>query len=113
MAYAKLDKNKDGTVKVEDLLTVYDGSQHPDFVSGLKTERQIIEEFMQIWETHKKDGIVTIEEFEDYYKDLGASIDFDDYFELMIRNAWHILGVEGWCSNTTNQRYLKTNDDGR
>ena len=39
------------------------------------------------WETHKKDAIVTIEEFEDYYKDLSASIDSDDYFELMIRNA--------------------------
>jgi len=50
---------------------------------------------MSVWETHKKDGIVTIEEFEDYYKDMSASIDNDDYFELMIRNAWHIKGGEG------------------
>ncbi len=68
---------------------------------------------MQVWETHKKDGIVTIEEFEDYYKDISASIDNDDYFELMMWNAWHILGGEGWCANTTNQRYLVTHDDGR
>jgi len=68
---------------------------------------------MQVWETHKKDGIVTVEEFEDYYKDISSSIDLDDYFELMIRNAWHILGGEGWCANTTNTWYLVTHEDGR
>ena len=68
--------------------------------------------FMSVWETHKADGIVTIEEFEDYYKDLSASIDRDDYFELMIRNAWHIAGGEGWSANTTVKRVLKTNLDG-
>ena len=42
---------------------------------------------MQVWEKHKIDAIVTREEFEDYYKDISSSIDRDDYFELMIRNA--------------------------
>jgi len=39
-----------------------------------------------------KDGKVTQKEFEVYYKDVSASIDDDDYFELMIRNAWHLDG---------------------
>ena len=37
---------------------------------------------------------------------MSASIDLDDYFELMIRNAWHIPGGEGWCANTANKRVL-------
>ena len=55
--------------------------------SGRKTADEVLSDFMTVWETHKRDQIVTIEEFEDYYKDLSASIDSDDYFELMIRNA--------------------------
>ena len=67
---------------------------------------------MGVWESHKKDGIVTREEFLDYYKDISAGIDNDDYFELMIRNAWHIAGGEGQMANTTIKRVLKTNPDG-
>ena len=59
-----------------------------------------MKEFMGVWETHKKDGIVTIEEFEDYYKDISASIDRDDYFELMMNNTWNLDGKrvtkKGW-----------------
>ena len=29
--------------------------------------------------------------------EVSASIDDDDYFELMIRNAWHIPGGQGQC----------------
>ena len=60
-----------------------------------------------------KDGKVTPEEFCNYYANVSASIDNDDYFELMIRNAWHISGGEGWCANTSNRRVLVTHTDGR
>jgi len=112
MAFAILDKSGDGVVTLKDLLMSYDCTQHPDFISGTRTDKEIMTEFMQIWETHKKDGIVSREEFEDYYKDISCSIDNDDYFELMIRNAWHIPGGEGWCENTTIKRYLSTDENG-
>ena len=60
----------------------------------------------------KKDGIVTTEEWEEYYKDISASIDDDDYFELMIRNAWHIDGGKGQYENTTIKRELVRDKDG-
>ncbi len=112
MAYAVLDKDGSGQVTIADIEIAYDVSCHPEFQSGRKTKEEVLRDFMGVWETHKKDGIVTIEEFEDYYKDISASVDDDDYFELMIRNAWHIEGGEGWCANTTIKRVLKTNPDG-
>ena len=72
MAYKVLDNTGDGIVKVDDIMNAYDASYHPDFVAGRKNEKEIIEEFMQVWETHKRDGIVTLEEFEDYYKDISC-----------------------------------------
>ena len=86
-AYGILDKDGSGQVTLADIQMAYDVSFHPDFQSGQKTKDEIMTEFMGCWETHKKDAIVTIEEFEDYYKDLSASIDNDDYFELMIKRA--------------------------
>ena len=67
---------------------------------------------MSQWDRSKKDGIVTLSEFEDYYTDLSASVDRDDQFELIIRNAWHIPGGEGWSANTTIPRHLVTDADG-
>ena len=58
------------------------------------------------------DGLVTLKEFIDYYQTVSASIDDDSYFELMMRNAWHITGGEGQSANTANLRVLVTyNDD--
>ena len=86
-AYRVLDKDGSGQVTLKDIEMAYDVSFHPDFQSGRKSAQDVLKDFMTVWETHKKDAIVTIEEFEDYYKDLSATIDSDDYFELMIRNA--------------------------
>jgi Ca2+-binding EF-hand superfamily protein len=87
LAYNVLDKDGSGQVDLKDIRIAYDTSCHPDVIGGRKTSDEVLLEFMGVWEKHKKDGIVTIEEFEDYYKDISASIDRDDYFELMIRNA--------------------------
>merc|ERR1711885_85007 len=47
-----------------------------------------------------------------YYENVSMSVDNDDYFELMIRNTWHISGGEGWCANSSNRRVLVTHADG-
>lgn len=113
MAYDVLDVDGSGHVDINDFAVAYDVSKHPDFLQGKKSKEQILLEFMNHFEdSNLKDGAVTREEFINYYTGVSANIDNDDYFELMMRNAWHISGGEGVCANTTNKRVLVTRADG-
>jgi Ca2+-binding EF-hand superfamily protein/riboflavin synthase len=112
-AFALLDKDKSGTVEVNDIQAAYNAKQHPDVIAGKKTENQVLREFLDTFDCGEKDGKVSPAEFCKYYSQVSASIDDDDYFELMIRNAWHISGGEGVCANTTCRRVLVTHSDGR
>ena len=106
-AFGILDKDGSGALEVSDIVGVYDASKHPDVLSGKKTESAVFREFLDTFDggsSNKGDGLVTPKEFEEYYANVSASIDDDDYFELMMRNAWHISGGEGWCANTSNRR---------
>lgn len=112
-AYAVLDKNSDGQVDMQDVVGRYDVSQHPDVQAGLKSKIHVLREFLDSFDCGEKDGIITPYEFSRYYGNVSAAIDDDDYFELMIRNVWHISGGEGWTENTTCRRVLVTHPNGR
>jgi Ca2+-binding EF-hand superfamily protein len=109
--YDLLDQNTDGHVTFSDIKAAYDVNKHPEVLSGAKTPQQVLVEFMKGWDKNG-DGLVTREEFIDYYNDISASIDNEDYFELMIRNAWHLHGGEGAAANTSNLRVLVLHHDG-
>jgi len=113
MAFNVLDTDGSGYVTVEEIADVYDVSQNPEVISGKRTTKEALLEFMGQWESGEKDGVVSYEEFENYYKEISASIDGDDYFELMIRNAWRIAGGAGQAANTANLRVLVTDKDGK
>jgi Ca2+-binding EF-hand superfamily protein len=112
-AFTIVDRNGNGIVDMSDLKAAYDPSRNPDVMQGQKTADQALREFMAVWENDSSvDGKVTKEEFIDYYQDVSASIDRDDYFELMIRNAWHMSGGSGASENTSNIRVLVIFTDG-
>eukprot|EP01002_Notosolenus_urceolatus_P001067 NODE_1270_length_1497_cov_37.366713_g1055_i0.p1 GENE.NODE_1270_length_1497_cov_37.366713_g1055_i0~~NODE_1270_length_1497_cov_37.366713_g1055_i0.p1 ORF type:complete len:440 (-),score=108.69 NODE_1270_length_1497_cov_37.366713_g1055_i0:56-1375(-) len=110
-AYSLLDANRDGTVTLHDLLELYDVSRHPDVLSGSKKPEEVMQAFAAGWDKNE-DGVVTWEEFKDYYEDISCGIESDEYWELLMRNAWHISGGSGVCSNTTCRRVLVTHEDG-
>merc|ERR1712178_604293 len=90
-AFNKLDKTNDGEVTVEDLRGVYDPRHHKKYKSGEYTEDDVFREFLTSFDTPgEADGIVTWEEFLNYYNGVSASIDKDVYFDVMMRNAWKL-----------------------
>jgi len=139
LAFSVLDKDGSGVVDVNDIQGLYNARFHPDVIGGRRTEEEILNEFIDSFNIQKKNfamkesvsakntsgskkavpkqvvakGTITRDMFIDYYSNLSASIDLDDYFELMMRNTWHISGGDGWSANTTNKRVLVKHMDGR
>jgi len=111
-AFAVLDRNGTGDVTIEDLRMCYNARMHPYVIDGRMTEAQVLDDFMSQWDSTKRDGIISKREFIEYYEGVSCAIDRDDYFELMIRNAWHMAGGEGMSENTSNSRVLVTMPDG-
>jgi len=111
-AYDLLDKDGSGEVTVNDIKGAYNCSEHEKVVSGEWTEYDALQEILATYEQGEADGVVTFQEFLEYYRDLSAGMESDDYFELMVRNAWHISGGKGQAANTSCRRVLVTHTDG-
>lgn len=119
-AFGLMDTDGSGVITLSDIKANYDAKGHPKVQSGQMTEDQALTELLEAFEgdhlgggEHVGDGQVSFEEWERYYTAVSASIDEDDYFELMMRNAWHISGGTGAMENTSNLRVLVTHTDGR
>lgn len=98
-AFAIMDKDSGGTLDINDIRQVYNAKQHPDVKSGKKTEDEILMEFLETFEAHftsmpgnedARDGIIDKKEWLEYYSNVSMSIDKDDYFILMMTNAWNL-----------------------
>jgi len=112
MAFQVLDRSGDGVVRVDDIQASFNAKHYPDVMEGRLSEHDALEHFLAQFDGVHKDGCITRDEFMAYYENISASIDDDSYFELMIRNAWHIPGGTGQSANTANARVLVTMDDG-
>jgi len=68
MAFQVVDVNGDGVLTVDDLKDSYDLSWHPGVKDGRMTKDQALREFLSQWDRINPDGVVTREEFREYYK---------------------------------------------
>merc|ERR1711937_778960 len=94
-----------GTVSAADMAHVYDVSSNPAVKSGKMSPAAAVQLFMDHFDRNH-DHAITLDEFIENYQWVSSNIDSDDYFELMMRNAWHMTGGEGADANTSNLRVL-------
>jgi Ca2+-binding EF-hand superfamily protein len=89
-AFNRLDMNGSGELTPDDIATIYDVSMNPEFVEGRKTKDQILSDFLGNFEGKKgnNDGVITKDEFVDYYTDLSMSVPSDEYFVRMMESTW-------------------------
>ena len=108
-AYAIMDTDKSGKLDINDIRQSYNAKANPDVQSGKKTEEEVLTEFLDTFEdtfcdlkghADSRDGVVTMQEWLEYYNNVSMSIDRDDYFELMMNNVWNLDGKrvtkKGW-----------------
>lgn len=89
----QFDATGDGVLSPEDVIDRFDPTEHPDVKSGSKKAQDVFREFLRSFEVGGEiEGKITRREFLNYYHNVSASIEHDDYFEVMLRHAWHIAG---------------------
>ena len=47
-----MDKDKSGSLTIDDLRGVYNGKKHPDVINGRRTEDDVLGEFLETFEMH-------------------------------------------------------------
>jgi Ca2+-binding EF-hand superfamily protein len=107
-AFQLMDKDGRGTITVSDIEHVYDVSQNSDFQEGKKTKEEILVDFLSGFEGMKgnRDGVITWEEFSDYYSDLSMSIPDDIYFVRMMESIWCMCEDEESDVNKDHVKHL-------
>jgi len=99
-AFQILDKDGSGILDLDDIRQTYNAKKDPRVIRGDKTEDEVLMEFLDTFEQNhraahesskdaKRDGKVSPNEWCEYYNNVSMSIDRDDYFELMMNNAWN------------------------
>ena len=124
-AFKKLDKDGNGWIDINDVRNVYNATNHPAVQQGKKTEEQILQEFLETFETahamrenDTPNYVVTKEEFDEYYNNISCSIDDDMYFQLMMENAWKLTeesragtGKKAWAADMSDQPRAKRDNN--
>lgn len=101
-----MDKDGSGQITVSDVKHLYDPSHHKDFIEGTKTKEEVIEEFLDSFDGARgnNDGVISKQEWDDYYTDLSMSTPSEDYFVQMMESVWGIMEDE---DSQVNQDYVR------
>jgi len=90
-AFSRLDVSDSGAVAVAELQRRFFGGDHPLCAIGGYSEAAALEHLLRCFEIGGRlPQKINRAMFMDYYGDLSAAIDDDDYFEAVIRSNWSL-----------------------
>lgn len=91
-AFQMMDRDGSGQLTISDIASIYDVSMNPEFLEGRKTRDEILQDFLNNFDGARgnNDGVVTRQEWDDYYTDLSMSTPSDEYFVRMMESTWQV-----------------------
>ena len=109
--FESFDKNRKGFIDIDDLRNAYNPKNHPDVISGKKTEDEVLAEFLDNLQYHfsllksdkeQENNKINIEEFLAFFNNISAGFEDDDYFENIIKAGFNLEDrrpkKKGWKS---------------
>jgi Ca2+-binding EF-hand superfamily protein len=88
-AFDKLDVDGSNQVSIQDLEAVHNPKSSELVKMGKTTANAIFANLLRSYDADS-DGLITREEFIDYYREISPSIENDEYFATMMKNAWKL-----------------------
>jgi calcyphosin len=85
-----LDRQSTHEITVADIINVFDVSKDPEWIERRQTKEQILTAFLNNFDGAKgnNDGVISYDEFVDYYSDISMNLPGDDYFVAMMESTW-------------------------
>ncbi|CAM9774836.1 unnamed protein product, partial [Pylaiella littoralis] len=115
-AFERLSANFGGCVTTDVIQRCYDPASHPDVASGRMSPDEAFDDILSALrrqddnggergEVRRRSFVVFFCDFMDYFRDLSAAIENDEYFQAVTLNAWVLparddRGEEGGDKNT-------------
>ena len=109
--FETFDKNRKGFVDLDDIRNAYNPINHPDVLSGKRTEDEVLAEFLDNLQYHfsllksdkeQENNKINIEQFLAFFNNISAGIEDDDYFENIIKAGFNLEDrrpkKKGWKS---------------
>ena len=109
--FETFDKNRKGYIDLDEIRNAYTPVNHPDVISGKKTQDEVLAEFLDNLQYHfsllksdKEQEIKKINfgEFLAFFNNISAGIEDDDYFENVIKAGFNLEDrrpkKKGWKS---------------
>ncbi len=109
--FETFDKNRKGFVDLDDIRNAYNPINHPDALSGKRTEDEVLAEFLDNLQYHfsllksdkeQENNKINFEEFLEFFNYISAGIEDDEYFESVIKGGFNLEDrrpkKKGWKS---------------